>query len=196
MSRTFLNVQAKIEFIASRFCLRLLASKYLSVSHSNIVLNKTVMGRPLIRKLKGRRDHSLNLNISLSHCARGIAIAFVRKSRIGVDIETHQHAPGSVAAVMRLMTDAERICDDTRQIWNSWTRKESLLKGLGCGLYGLRGIPSLEHQTNSVSAGGALWTVNSLSLTSDCSLACAVEGMGRRLRLFSFNSCATINRRF
>ncbi|CAE6867181.1 hypothetical protein R75461_08350 [Paraburkholderia nemoris] len=193
MSRTFISGQARVEFIVSRFCLRLLASRYLGVSQREIELRKTATGQPRLVNPRRSRDH--RLNISLSHCARGIAIALARKARVGVDLETHQQQSATIAAVARLLTGRERTLTEPSQIWDCWARKEALLKGLGLGLSGLGSVPPLEHQTNAASTGIAVWTVASLSVTPDCSLACAAEGM-RRFRLFTFRSCKTINRSF
>jgi 4'-phosphopantetheinyl transferase len=190
VSRTFMNTQARIEYIASRFCVRLLASRYLGLGRCEIVLRKTAMGQPQLVNLRGTRAH--HLNISLSHSSRGIAIAFANKTRIGVDLEMHR----PTAAVARWLIGAERTLVEPRQILDCWTRKEALLKGLGLGLFGLASIPPLEHRTNVVTAGVAVWTVDSLSIAPDCSLACAVESVRGRIRLFTFRSCTTITRSF
>lgn len=190
MSRTFMNAQARIEYIASRFCMRLLASKYLGVGRCEVVLRKTATGQPQLASLRGARAH--HLNISLSHCARGIAIAFAYKTRIGVDLEMHR----PTKAMARWLIGAERTLTEPRQIWDCWTRKEALLKGLGLGLFGLASIPTLEHRTNVVTTGVTSWTVGSLSVAPDYSLSCAAESVQGRIRLFIFRSCASINRSF
>ena len=177
-SRTFLNHQTRIEYIASRFCMRLLASKYLGIGRFEIALRKTAMGRPLLLSLHDAG--ACHLNISLSHCARGIAIAFAHRTRIGVDLEMHR----PTETVARWLVGAERTAEP-RQILDCWTRKEALLKGLGLGLFGLASAPSLENRTNVVAAGIAIWTVNSLSVAPDCSLACAAEKAQSRIRLLS-----------
>ena len=178
-SRTFLNHQTRIEYIASRFCMRLLASKYLGIGRFEIALRKTAMGRPLLLSLHDAG--ACHLNISLSHCARGIAIAFAHRTRIGVDLEMHR----PTETVARWLVGAERTLAEPRQILDCWTRKEALLKGLGLGLFGLASAPSLENRTNVVAAGIAIWTVNSLSVAPDCSLACAAEKAQSRIRLLS-----------
>lgn len=193
-SRTFMNLQAKIEYIVSRFCVRQLASRYLSVGRHEIGLRKTDLGQPHLGGFQGVGAHQLN--ISISHCVRGIAIAFTHKGRVGVDFEGHRHSPAATAAVARWLTGAERTLVESRQIWDCWTRKEALLKGLGLGLSGLASIPPLEHQANLASAGNALWTVESLSVAPDCSLACASERFRGRIRLSTFRSFKTINRSF
>ena len=190
VSRTFLNAQARIEYIASRFCMRLLASKYLGIGRCEIVLLKTATGQPQLVKLLGTRAH--HLNISLSHSSRGIAIAFANKTRIGVDLEMHR----PTAAMARWLIGAERTLVEPRQILDCWIRKEALLKGLGLGLFGLASIPPLEHRTNVVTAGGAVWTVDSLSVAPDFSLACAAESVRGRICFFTFRSCTSINRSF
>lgn len=194
MSRTYINVQARIEYIASRFCLRLLASKYLVIGRDDIELHKTATGQPRLVSSRGARAH--HLDISISHCARGIAIAFAHKTRIGVDLEAHGHPPATTAAVAHWLIGAERSLVEPRQILDCWTRKEALLKGLGLGLSGLASAPALEHRTNVATAGAAVWTVDSLSVAPDCSLACAAERVQRRIRVFTFRSCTTINRSF
>jgi len=193
VSRTFINAQSSIEYIASRFCVRLLASKYLGIGRREIELRKTATGQPQLVSLRGGRAH--HLNISLSHCVRGIAIAFAHKTRIGVDLEMHRPST-TTAAVARWLIGAERTLVEPRQILDCWTRKEALLKGLGLGLFGLASIPPLEQRTNVATAGVSVWTVDSLSVAPDCSIACATESVQRRIRLFTFRSCTTINRSF
>lgn len=192
-SRTFICEQARMEFIVSRHCLRLLASRYLGVNQREIGLCKSAAGQP--RLVNPRRARNHRLNISLSHCAGGVAIALARKSRVGVDLETHQQRPAAIAAVARLLTGKERTLTESSQIWDCWARKEALLKGLGVGLSGLGSIPPLEHETNAASMGAAAWTVASLAAAPDYSLACAAEGI-KRFRLFNFRSCTTINQSF
>jgi len=194
VARTFMNVQAKIEYIASRFCMRLLASKYLDIGRCKIELRKTATGQPLLKSFRGACAH--HLNVSLSHSVGGIAIALAHKTRIGVDLETHRQSPAAAAAVARWLIGAERDLVEPRLIWDCWTRKEALLKGLGLGLLGLASAPPLEHRTNVTTAGAAAWTVASLSVSPDCSLACAAESVRGRVRLFTFRSCTTINRSF
>jgi 4'-phosphopantetheinyl transferase len=193
VSRTFMNVQARIEYIASRFCMRLLASKYLGIGRCEIELRKTETGQPQLVSLRGARAH--HLNISLSHCVRGVAIAFAHKTRIGVDLEMHRPLVAT-KAMARWLIGAERSLVEPRQMLDCWTRKEALLKGLGLGLFGLASAPPLEHRTNVATAGAAVWTVDSISVAPDCSLACAAESVQRRIRLFTFRSCTTINRSF
>jgi 4'-phosphopantetheinyl transferase len=194
VARTFMNVQAMTEYIASRFCLRLLASKYLGVGPYDFELHKTATGQPQLVSLRGASPH--HLHISLSHCVRGIAIAVAHKTRIGVDLETHRRPPAATEAVARWLIGAERTLVGSRQIFDCWTRKEALLKGLGLGLSGLASVPPLEHRTNVATAGATVWTVDSLSVAPDCSLACAADRVQRRIRLFAFRSCTTINRNF
>lgn len=192
MARTFLSGQARMEYISSRFCIRVLASRYLGVGHHKIELHKTAKGQPQLMDPKGTRRH--RLNVSLSHCIKGVAVAFGRNARVGVDLETRGQLPATTAAAARLLIGRERTLTSRHQIWDCWARKEAFLKGLGLGLSGLGSIRSLEHQTNVVSSGTTLWTVTSLPLHADCSLACATEGVGRRIKVFTHRSCTTFNR--
>lgn len=194
MSRTFMSKQAKAEYVVSRFCIRVLAARYLGVGRHEIELRKTGKGEPRLVDPKRARRH--RLNVSLSHCIDGVAIAFGGKARVGVDLETHRQRPATTAAVARWLIGEERALTAPRQIWDCWTRKEALLKGLGVGLAGLGSLRSLEHRTNVVRSETSWWTVASLSLRADCSLACAAEGIGRRIKVFTHGPRTTFNRSF
>jgi 4'-phosphopantetheinyl transferase len=127
-ARTFISDQARTQYIVSRFCIRMLASRYLGVRPQNIELHKTTKGQPRLMDPKGARSH--RLNVSLSHCFKGVAIAFARHALVGVDLETHRQPPATTAAVARLLTGAERALTAPRQIWDCWARKEAFLKGM------------------------------------------------------------------
>lgn len=192
-ARAFIDLQARTEFITSRVCVRVLASRYLGVSHRKVALAKTIKGQPqLIDPSSGRRH---GLNVSLSHCIAGVAIAFGRKTRVGVDLESHLHPPALTIAVARLCTSEEGALV-SGEIWDCWARREALLKGLGLGLSGLHSVPSLELENNFVRSGASTWTVNSISLSPDTSLACAAEGIARRFRVLSCRPSAIINKSF
>ncbi|MDX1253492.1 MAG: 4'-phosphopantetheinyl transferase superfamily protein [Gammaproteobacteria bacterium] len=194
MARTFISEQARIEYVASRLYVRTLASRYLGVGQREIELRKNLKGKPRLIDPRGARSY--RLNISMSHCIKGVAIAFGRKVRVGVDLEMSRQPSAITAAVARSLTGVERNLTTPHQIWDCWARKEALLKGLGLGLSGLDCAPSLESQINVVKSGAVMWTVASLSLGADCSLAYAVEGIRPRIRLFTCRSYTTINRSF
>jgi len=191
-ARAFICAQARIEYIVSRYCLRAFASRLIGIDPREIDVGKSPTGQPRLVNARGTREYALNM--SLSHCTRGVAIAFADKARVGVDIETHRQPPGTLAAVARLLGRAEPTPVEPRGIWDCWTRKEALLKGWGFGLSGLAGMPSLEHQRNTVRSGPAAWTVASLPASRDCSIAYAAERLFPRLRVLVFRSFKTIHR--
>jgi 4'-phosphopantetheinyl transferase len=191
-ARAFICAKARIEYVVSRYCLRVLASRHLGINPREIEMRKTPTGQPRLVNSNGTREYALNM--SLSHCAGGVAIAFADKARVGVDIETHRQPPATLAAAASLLTRAEKTLTEPRQIWDCWTRKEAFLKGLGIGFSGLAGMPSLEHQRNILRSGTAVWTVASIPASRGCSVAYAAEGQLRRLQVFNFRSCKTIHR--
>lgn len=190
-SRAYIDVHARIEFIVSRICLRFLASKYLGVKECEISVRKNTLGQPRLVNTQCARAYPLH--VSLSHSARGVAIVFARKARVGVDFETHRAPP---LGVTRLLSGAEQVLATPHEIWNCWTRKEALLKAMGLGLSGLASVPTLERESQLVCAGGSQWTVASISVAPDCSLAVAAEGPRPFFRISTFRSCSTLRRSF
>lgn len=185
------TVRKRERHVPGLFCVRALAGRYLGLGQHRILLGKTVQGQP--RLIDPRNSGSHRLNVSWSHCVKGVAIAFARQGQVGVDLDIHR-PPGATAAVARLLTGTERALTAAPQVWDCWARKEALLKGLGLGLSGLHAAPPLAHQTNAVRAGVSLWTVTSLAYDAGCSLACATEGNRRRIKVFNYKSWTTFNR--
>jgi len=184
VARNFLDRQARTEYVASRFLLRALASRYLCVRPQNIELHRAACGRPRLVDASGTWS---SLEVSLSHCLKGIAIAFGPGSRVGVDIDLVERPLATTEAISQLSIDSERNLTTPRQIWDCWSRKEALLKGLGVGLSGLNLIPPLALPANLVRIGEETWNVVSMSAHADCSLAVAVEGVRRRIKLSLLN---------
>ena len=91
--------------------------------------------------LPGRPD----LNISISHCRRAVAVAISAEGRVGIDVECRRRVSDSL--MERVCTADElaavRASDDpTMAFLQCWTRKEAVLKCRGTGIKGFGSMQS------------------------------------------------------
>ncbi|ELQ6021661.1 4'-phosphopantetheinyl transferase superfamily protein [Cronobacter turicensis] len=131
MSQKFSSVSARNRYIAGKaFLRRALGFMFNKGPFQGAVL-KDEYGKPYIV------DFDQNINFNVSHTGNVIVIAFSKNKPLGIDIELknrsiHQHLVGYI------FTDeeAEEIlskADWPEYFLRAWTRKEAVLKCIGCG---------------------------------------------------------------
>lgn len=86
-----------------------------------------------------------DLNISISHCRRAVAVAISPEGRVGIDVESRRRV--SDGLMERVCTAGElaavrAAADPTMAFLQLWTRKEAVLKCRGTGIKGFGSMQS------------------------------------------------------
>lgn len=120
--------------IASRAWLKKLLASYLDITPDSIHITYGLNGKPM---LKDNPD----IQFSVCHTDNVFALAFVRNSQVGIDLENLNRPVNTTVLSELLFSERERDVfqhTDERfhpeQLINSWTRKEAFTKALGLGL--------------------------------------------------------------
>lgn len=97
------------------------------------VLAKTDLGRPFVERS--------SLVFSLSRTREVVACAFSVETNLGLDVETSENFGDLALLTPVMMTRDERKrlqelpdAQQKQSVLGTWTRKEALLKAIGCGL--------------------------------------------------------------
>lgn len=134
----FASVQQANQFLLARALLRSQLSKQVSgVSPEEWVFVADKNGKP---RLADEFAH-LNIHFNLSHSENLVALALSEGWELGVDIEYIPRPVFSMALANRYFAEAELVelkkldgLQQSRQIAQLWTLKESLLKASGLGI--------------------------------------------------------------
>jgi 4'-phosphopantetheinyl transferase len=158
-------------FLAAHVALRRLLGQVLELAPAALVFERDALGKP--------RLATVGCDFNLSHSGNAAAVA-IGSRPIGVDIEQLRQIDDLEALAERCFTANEQrelgSVGERRAEWflQGWTRKESCLKAIGCGL-------SLEPATfeTGLAADTAAVQLN-------------WNGRPHRLRVQSFRDGATI----
>jgi 4'-phosphopantetheinyl transferase len=130
----FTSASARHRFIQRRGALRAVLSRYAGRSASAIAFSENSYGKP---ELEPRSD----LSFSVSHSESLAVIALTRHALIGVDIERVRPDGADARLADRFFTRNEAAsiarlneADRVAAFFNAWTRKEAIVKAIGCGL--------------------------------------------------------------
>lgn len=131
----FLSAAARNRFIQRRRVLRTVLSRYSGRCASAIAYKENPYGKPELE------PHS-DISFSISHSESMALVALTRDALIGVDIERVRADRADAGIVQRFFTRNEALTlaqlnDDTDRVtafFNVWTRKEAIVKAIGCGL--------------------------------------------------------------
>lgn len=132
-SARFVFPHDRAKFVAARGQLREILSRYVCIPPHRIEFEYGPHGKPYIRSAVG------SLQFNMSHSAYLAAIAISTTEEVGVDIEQIRPAKEDIAeryfsaaecAALNQLSHADRL----RGFYNVWTRKEAVIKALGCGL--------------------------------------------------------------
>lgn len=121
-------------YIVAHAWLRLILSYWLGCRPDAVRFSRGPYGKPVLAK------SSCDLRFNLSHSGERALIACTLGREVGVDIEIQRPVDVSLLAT-RLFSPAEfdavRVCEPAQalsEFFRCWTRKEALLKAMGCGL--------------------------------------------------------------
>jgi phosphopantetheinyl transferase len=119
---------------------------YLSLSESDILIEKDEMGRPVIIR------PITNLSFSTSYTRSCSVFVLSRAGPIGVDVEDINSEPNILNIAQRFFHRNEyeyllKISEKNQvhTFYLLWTLKEAYLKAMGTGLAGLQNLPDLSH---------------------------------------------------
>lgn len=192
----------KFEHLRRRYAvahtaLRLILSGYLGRDPAAISFSAGPMGKPAIARAPGEPSVEFNLTHSGELCL--VAIASTRA--VGIDIERCDQSIPVDTIARTVFTAHEQAMlralpkhDKTRAFLSFWTRKEAVLKAIGCGLHvrpDQLEVSIAPAETNVLRAiwdsrEAERWKVGPLPLGDDYVGAIAVEGHGAELRLFNW----------
>ncbi len=132
IARRFVFEEDRSSYVLCHRVLRLLLSSYLGCAPSEISMNLSEFGKPVLVGSGGW------LHFSLSHTSSHALLAVARYP-VGADIERVRLIEPEVAAMHfseaeQLQLAAYRGSDWTAAFFRCWTRKEAILKGEGTGL--------------------------------------------------------------
>lgn len=112
---SFKNQRRKIEWLATRYILKLLIG--------NKIYSKNEEGKPILTTCNGY--------ISISHCKGFVAVAFSKKTSVGIDIEPIHEKVARVAHKFLSQKELSLIEEDhlyLKKLTQAWTCKESIYK--------------------------------------------------------------------
>ncbi|NLG62267.1 MAG: 4'-phosphopantetheinyl transferase superfamily protein [Candidatus Cloacimonetes bacterium] len=173
----FLNSIDARRHILGRGIVRLLLSPLLDLAPDAICFTVSGLGKPLLDD---------GPSFSISHSGDYVLVALAAEGRLGVDIEVVRalrdlpgvarvsFGPDEYEHIMQL-PEGERLLP----FFRTWTRKEAMLKALGCGLSGLSriSVSADEHVTSALLRleGERIedWTLRPLHVASDAEAAVA-----------------------
>jgi len=141
-ARRFLHKADRLRHATARAALREVLGRVLDCSPSQLCFEREATGRPmLVGDALGSSKSTNRIDFNLSHSGKFALIAVSQRRRVGVDIERFdseldwQSLSGLVLApteecFMQNLPNERR----TAEFFRTWTAKEALLKGIGCGL--------------------------------------------------------------
>lgn len=132
-SMKFRFADDRVRSSVSRGCLRILCSKYLSVSPEDLIFSCTSKGRPYLL--------SADFSFNVSHSKDFVLIGFSKLSGFGVDIEYNRRINDYMSIAEKYFHGEEYGFlksldkDEAKKIFlKYWTAKESYVKALGDGI--------------------------------------------------------------
>jgi len=135
-AHAFGNADKMATFICARAMLRRVLASYLHCGPSDIVLDETPRGKPILGTL-----HNPKLSFNLSHSAGQIAVAITKIGDLGIDIEAEHNRGRHAQLIDRFFADEEKamwhalpLPDQKRGFFQLWTLKEAVIKATGLGL--------------------------------------------------------------
>ena len=130
----------KYQFVLCRAMTRRILSRYLGTEPQQLVVTTSEDGKPLLNV----SVHERSLAFNLSHSGAWGMLAITSGAAVGVDVEQIDAHLDFNGIATRFLTSAEqnqlRFFSAVRQrraFYRLWTRKEAVLKMIGCGFSGL-----------------------------------------------------------
>lgn len=175
-------------YILCHGILRSLLGRYLEVEPNKLSFSSNARGKPHL----SQPLDNLHLRYNLSR-SNGVALfAFARYREVGVDIELLRSIPDWESIAQQMLTPQERAAlyllpaeDRLAGFFNSWTRKEAILKATGEGIVGgmervevtlTPGEPARLLHIDGQASVGCQWTLHHLDPAPNFVAAVAVKG--------------------
>lgn len=157
--------------VAGRMAVKQLVSKYLQIDANNVVLHKNVLGKPYILY-----PEYTDLDISISHSGKYLAVAICKGGKVGIDIEKLRTI--DISELVRFLTVDEMIYIYSAQnkdsllqnFFTTWTLKESYVKAIGIGF--MHGMPHINIEETGLNFSTIRNKEFVLSLCSDENITC------------------------
>jgi 4'-phosphopantetheinyl transferase len=181
-----LTDRARRHFSISRRALRHLVGEYLQIPAEDIQFEHASRGKPSL----GQRHRSQQLGFNVSHSGEWALLAFRSGGAIGVDLECIRSSVQWLPLAARYLglptPDLDRLGDmpeseGRREFFRLWTRREALLKGIGCGIWASGSDNCMLAEDN--------WQVAELSLWNGYVGAVAAEGGFLNLEQWDLAAC-------
>lgn len=186
----------RLNFVAARWALRTLLSRYLGVAPEDVPIDEAGSGKPYTSKLlKGKK-----LKFNLSHSGGVSIAAFALDKELGVDIECIRSDVAFDDLAERYFAKPEkealwRLDPAARELafWATWTRKEAYVKALGEGLqvpldsFSVSVEPA-EEAPALISQDQKRWGLRAFIACRGYICACAVENPVQRLDFWDFTA--------
>jgi 4'-phosphopantetheinyl transferase len=164
---------ARDEFVYSRATLRQILAEFYQTTPEKIELVYNAHGRPELAP-----KHSPKLHFSLSHSGDFLVIAVCEACPLGVDVEAVRAVGNAAAVAKRVFSTDEQahflsLSEAKRQrfFFQTWTKKEAVLKARGLSLASLINSETMTKLTQGM-------TVEILVDAEDHVAALAYEGEG------------------
>lgn len=177
----FATAPLRWRYVAAHGALRRILGGMLGADPACIRLAADERGRP---RLAGNPPPALDFNLSHSEGAALLAVA--AGPRVGIDLERIRAAPPLEIArdvfCARERTAFARLGGAARAaaFYALWTRKEALVKGLGCGLD--TDLPSLDVSASRPSGAPDGWRLRALPALPGFAAALALQGEALPIR--------------
>lgn len=181
-------------FIVARANLRKILSRYLNRNAQDICFVYGPYGKPAL----GLEQNEGNIRFNLSHSKGWAIYAVTQHHEIGVDIEAVRSELNWRALVEKIFSEDEKsliqqVPKSIQQqlFFQGWTRKEAVLKAIGCGLslspdcieVALATVPLLYSAQDSWRVEGKCdFSLYDIKMTSDYVGALAIEHNHRGLQ--------------
>lgn len=144
---------------------RYAVSRIINCRPDRIEISKTAFGKPYIVS-----EGLYPIEITLSHSGE-YAVCAVSSENVGIDVEEMKTPPMEVADIAFGLAEKEYLnnaADRSEAFYTVWTRKEALLKKMGCGL-----VDEIT-QMNVVEFNG-IDTFHSVKMSNHMITVCSME---------------------
>jgi 4'-phosphopantetheinyl transferase len=188
---TFLRDDAAGRWVASRWALRQVLSRYLDAPAAEIALELDENDKPQLA------DRSSGLRFNLSHSGDLALVAVTSDREVGVDVEEIESARDLLALAERALASeavaeirAAAPAEQPLAFYRAWTRHEARLKCLGIGLTSDRFHPfPRDNEDKGGNVGDGIALVD-LEVAPGYAGAVAVTGEVGTLRRWSHSASA------
>ncbi|MEN2284135.1 4'-phosphopantetheinyl transferase superfamily protein [Algoriphagus sp. SE2] len=187
-SNSFLKEEDRNRYVLGKIILKKLASKYLNIAPSDVKFKTLEFNKPVLA------SHS-NLEFNISHSGSFIILGFAKKYSIGVDIEFMDSKVDLYNLIYNTMSSVEvssilNSGTPRENFYKLWTRKESLLKGIGIGLTDrLKDINCCDGKNlvpADLSSFASSWDIRNFVMENEYSVSLAYDTAIRVLRFFEY----------